>query len=108
MNHIVQLLLPLETNSGSPIAKALFSEVRETLVKKFGGLTTYSRAPAHGIWADEDAQDEDPQAVHDDIVVFEVMVQNLDETWWAGYREKLRVAFEQESLVVRASAIQIL
>ena len=43
----------------------------EELIERFGGLTTYSRAPANGYWL-EDGEN----AVRDETVVYEVMVRS--------------------------------
>ncbi|ADV66793.1 hypothetical protein [Deinococcus maricopensis] len=94
--HLVQLLLPLTDNEHTPFPPALYAQVRADLTARFGGLTAYVRAPAHGEWED------DGERVHDDVVIYEVMVEVLDRAWWAHYRETVRVQFRQEALVVRA------
>jgi hypothetical protein len=101
--HLVQLLLPLYASEGERLPQELFAAVREELVERFGGLTAYSRAPAKGLWADEGDAVE-----HDDIVVYEVMVPQLDRRWWARYRQDLALRFQQKELVVRAQATELL
>jgi hypothetical protein len=82
--HLIQLLLPLQDQAGQPFAHDLYDEVRKELVARFGGLTTYSRAPAKGLWK------EDRQSIEqDDIVVYEVMADALDRRWWVAYRKEL-------------------
>ena len=103
--YLVQLLLPLYAQDGARLPQALFAEVRQELVDRFGGLTAYSRAPARGVWADEDAGE---RVEHDDIVVYEVMVDSLERDWWKAYREALTARFQQKELVVRAQRIEIL
>ena len=100
--HLVQLLLPLYDNEGQALPKSLFARVRDELVERFGGLTAYSRAPAKGLWEDAGGVE------HDDIVVYEVMVEQLDRAWWAGYRQQLTDRFGQKELVVRAQATDLL
>jgi hypothetical protein len=34
------------------------------------------------------------------------MVEELDPTWWAGYRRSLEEVFEQRELVVRAQEMR--
>ena len=102
--HLVQLLLPLYATGGDRLSQELFAQVRQQLVDRFGGLTTYSRAPARGVWEDEQAS----TVEHDDIVVYEVMVDTLDRAWWAAYRQELTARFRQKELVVRAQAIDVL
>jgi hypothetical protein len=46
--------------------------------------------------------------VHDDLVIYEVMVEQLDVDWWRKYRARLERRFEQSELVVRAHEIQVL
>ncbi len=100
--HLVQLLLPVYDNAGQPFAPGKYAPIRQTLTEQFGGLTAYVRAPAAGLWKDGD------QTVRDDVVVYEVMVEQLDRAWWAAYREALRRDFRQDALVVRAQAVEVL
>jgi hypothetical protein len=62
------------------VPQALFEQVRDELVRQLGGLTAYTRTPARGLWQ------EDGDTVYDDIIVYEVMVENLDENRWGSYR----------------------
>lgn len=98
--HLVQLLLPLKDPDGKPFPRSFYRSVRETLTDRFGGLTAYSRAPAEGVW------DGGSEVAHDDIVVYEVMVEDLDRAWWGDYRATLERQFDQEELVVRAEQIE--
>jgi len=98
--HLVQILLPLQDNQGRPLSHALFAQVREELVERFGGLTAYTRAPASGVWQ------EGGEKQRDDIVVYEVMDDALDRGWWAACREGLEQRFAQEEVVVRAQEMQ--
>lgn len=101
--YLVQILLPLYTNERQLFPDDAFVNVRETLTERFGGVTAYQRSPALGHWKQTDVV-----IVRDDIVVFEVMLENLDRTWWSGYREQLRQAFEQDKLIVRALPFDLL
>ncbi|TMJ04075.1 MAG: hypothetical protein E6G97_07735 [Alphaproteobacteria bacterium] len=100
--QLIQILLPLYDNSGEPLPAELFSEVRQQLADRFGGLTTYSRAPAQGLWKD------DGETHHDDIVVFEVMAARLDAAWWGEYRRNLEARFRQREIVIRAQETVVL
>jgi len=102
--YLVQLLLPLFDNDGQRLPESAFRTVREELTTRFGGLTAYSRAPATGLWQDED----DGSTTHDEIVVYEVMVDALDRLWWASYREGLERTFRQKELVVRVQSSELL
>ena len=98
--HLVQLLLPLYDNTGARQPRAHFAAVRQELVDRHGGLTTYTRAPATGLWTG-------PGAVQrDDLVVYEVMVDELDREWWSAYRAGLEQRFRQDEIAVRALAAE--
>ena len=98
--HLVQIILPLYGNDGAPIAPALFREVREELLQRFGGVTAFTRAPAQGLWQDGG------RVQRDDVLLYEVMVESLDRGWWTAYRRELEQRFDQQELVVRAHAIE--
>jgi hypothetical protein len=98
--HLVQLLLPLRDFDGKPFPRSQYRKIRETLTEKFGGLTAYTRAPAEGLW------DEGSEVEMDDIVIYEVMVGELDRPWWQDYRVQLEKAFDQDELVVRAQVME--
>ncbi len=101
--YLTQLLLPLYDNDGQALPKALFAEVRNELVEQFGGLTAYARAPANGLWREDDSR-----AVRDDLVIYEVMISELDRIWWTNYRTSLEARFRQEQLLIRAHPVEVL
>jgi len=98
--HLVQIILPLYTNDGNPIARELFNEVRERLLERFGGVTAFTRAPAEGLWQ------EGKHVQRDDVLLYEVMVESIDRGWWLSYRTELERKFHQQEIVVRAHAIE--
>ena len=57
----------------------------------------------HGAWQEQGAQ-----LVHDDLVIYEVMADDLDRGWWRSYRAELEQRFRQEQLIVRAQEITLL
>jgi hypothetical protein len=97
---LIQVLLPLYDNSGKAFESARFQQVREELSRRYGGLTVYSQSPAEGLW-----QDNGEQAVHDELILFEVMTSELERQWWSAYRRQLEQRFEQNEIVVRAQEI---
>jgi hypothetical protein len=99
--HLVQLLLPLHDRAGKHFDGSLFEQTAQELTERFGGLTAYTRAPAAGLWEGQPGH-----TTRDDIVVYEVMVEDLDARWWAEYREALEIRFDQDELVVRAQQIR--
>jgi len=98
---LVQLLLPLYDNNKEPFPQKDFDRVRDELAKRFGGITAFRRSPAEGVW-----REGENQLSCDDVVVFEVMTEELDREWWAGYRKELEKRFRQEQLIVRATRIE--
>jgi hypothetical protein len=99
--YLVQLLLPLYDQTGQRFANALYDQTAQELTKRFGGLTAYTRGPAVGFWEARPGQTQ-----RDDVVVYEVMVGQLETEWWAAYRRMLEQRFAQDELVVRAQPIQ--
>ena len=95
---LVQILLPLYDNDGHAFEASEYMRLRHELADRFGGVTAYMRAPARGVWRHE----ETGETSRDDIVIFEVMVHDLDREWWTGFRKELETHFRQESVIVRA------
>jgi hypothetical protein len=100
--HLIQILLPLTDNDGRAFAAADYGRVRGELAERFGGITTFTRAPAEGVWK------EAGRTSRDDLVVFEIMAPTLDRPWWEGYRAELERRFRQEAIVVRAIPVEML
>lgn len=76
--------------------QARFEPVLEELTARFGGATAFVNSPARGLWHTGGGIEEDR------IVTVEVMVEEFDDAWWAGYRAALEERFDQQELVVRA------
>jgi hypothetical protein len=100
--HLIQILIPTYDNEGKVFPHDIFGAIRNELVARFSGLTAYTRSPAEGIWTSGN------QTARDEIVVFEVMVQELDENWWSQYRHELEGRLRQESVVIRTHPIRLL
>ena len=100
--HLVQILLPVRDNDGQQYPKQLYDDVRTDLAAHFGGVTAFTRSPASGLWQTDDGM------VHDDVVIFEVMVDRLEREFWRLYRLELQATFRQELIPVRAQRIDIL
>lgn len=98
--QVIEIFLPLKRNDGAEQPRELFGEVRRELVERFGGLTAFSRAPAEGLWESGDGVDRDA------IVIFEVMGEELDRSWWGDYRRRLEAMFGQDEIVIRASVVK--
>lgn len=95
------MLLPLYDNAGHAFPAAHYAAIRTELTDRFKGLTTYSRAPAQGLWSESDGPPK-----HDDIVVYEVMTETLDRDWWSAFRRALERRFAQQELVIRSHPVE--
>jgi hypothetical protein len=100
--YLVQILLPLTDDTGSRFESAAYGRVRKELSDRFGGITSFTRAPAEGMWK------EGGHVSRDDLVVFEVMARDIDRPWWERYRADLEQRFVQETIVVRAIRVEML
>jgi hypothetical protein len=95
--YLIQILLPVNDNEGQHFEPDDFIQLRAELADRFGGVTTYMRAPARGLWKDDTGG-----TTRDDIVIYEVMTDELDRAWWGDFRKDLERRFRQESVIVRA------
>lgn len=100
--HLVQILLPRADNAGQRFRGEAYVRVRSELAERFGGITSFTRAPAEGVWKDGG------HTAHDDIFVFEVMAREIDHAWWEKYRAELERRFQQETIVIRAIKVEML
>jgi hypothetical protein len=98
---LVQILLPVYGNDGQALLQETYGEIRDELVARFGGLTAFTESPAEGLWTKDDQQ-----AKRDEIIMIEVMVEEVDRSWWVAYRERLEARLKQESIVIRALPIE--
>lgn len=99
--YLVQLLLPLYDKAGRRVPHECFAQVRDELTERYGGVTAYLRSPAQGTWKEGSGAVE-----RDQVVMCEVMVEQLDRTWWSAYRTALEARFGQQELMVRAQMIE--
>jgi hypothetical protein len=96
--YLVEILLPLRDNEGHPFAARTYDTLRDELSERYGGVTAFTRAPAEGETKTAGGK------VRDDIVVYEVMTEKIDRHWWQMCRKRLEKTFQQDEIVVRASA----
>ena len=94
--YLIQILLPLKDNEGNAFSHDEFGQVRTELAERFGGVTFYSRAPAVGLWKDDEGD-----VARDEVVIAEVMAEHQDREWWRLYRQELEARFRQDKVVVR-------
>jgi hypothetical protein len=98
--HLVQILLPVFDNQGEAFPAEVFETLAGELTARFGGLTSYVRAPAEGRWKHAE------KIAYDEIIVLEVMVPDFDRDWWKALRARLEAEFRQKEVVVRVTGIE--
>nr|WP_288811221.1 inorganic diphosphatase [uncultured Sphingobacterium sp.] len=98
----IEIFVPLTDRKGKPFPNYLYKNIKKQLIKDFGGMTAYIQAPAEGIWADEGHE-----VVKDRMIVYEVMVPVVDQSYWREYKQKLEYQFAQKELVIRQSDITV-
>ena len=49
MTYLVQILLPVYDNDGQAFEASEYIRLRSELADRFGGVTTYTRAPTRGV-----------------------------------------------------------
>ena len=98
-SYLVQILLPKETGSGQPIPQSWFETFLKELTEKFGGVTSFARTPAEGLWRSGDKTE------GDNIAVIEVMTPHLVPEYWGALRKRLETDLCQQEIVIRAQQI---
>ena len=101
--HLIQLLLPVYDNDKRAFPRAYFEQVRVELTQQFGGVTAFVRSPAVGFW-----KDDEEEITRDDVIMFEVVTEQVDQGWWKRYRQKLEKTFRQNTILVRAIQTSLL
>jgi hypothetical protein len=99
---LIQILLPLYDEKGKSFSVESYARIKEELTEQFGGLTAYTRAPATGLW-----KENEDKVSRDEIVVYEVVANDIDKSWWKIYKKKLEHDFRQDELMIRSSDIDL-
>lgn len=99
--YVVEIFLPLAADGGPPFPSDAYAALREQMTQTFGGVTAFTRAPAKGLW-----KDEQNRVQRDDVVIFEVMTPSIDREWWTGLRKRLEQTFKQKEVLIRAHAVE--
>jgi hypothetical protein len=101
--NLVELFIPLQDKEGVPFPRVRYASIEKELSERFGGVTSYPRTPATGLWETANSA---PQ--RDELLVYEVMTGELDRTWWAAFRATLEKVFQQERILIRTLEVQTL
>jgi hypothetical protein len=100
---LVQILLPITTPSGDKFPRAHYERTEKELISRFKGFTAHTRAPASGLWKNDDATLE-----RDDLIVYEVLVQERESQWWAVFRQSLETLFKQDEILIMCHEVTIM
>ncbi len=98
--YLIQILLPVFDNEGRRFERSGLATVSAELAERFGGLTAFAQSPAQGLWKDAAAG----ATEHDEMILVEVMVDEVDREWWQAYRQGLEARFRQDEIVIRMIA----
>ncbi len=101
--QLIQILLPLYDPEGNIFPAAYYTGIRQALTGKFGGITTYARAPVTGLW-----KEEEEKTVRDELVIYEVLAPELERDWWGQYKAGLEKTFRQQEILIRAWRVEVL
>ncbi|PIQ21276.1 MAG: hypothetical protein COW65_10010 [Cytophagales bacterium CG18_big_fil_WC_8_21_14_2_50_42_9] len=101
--QLIQIFLPLIEKETKDFARNLYTEIRKELMENFGGITTYTRSPATGLW-----KEESDKTVKDKIIIYEVMAEDLNRDWWKQYKQNLEEQFQQDEIIIRTWKIDVL
>ena len=97
---LIGILLPLQNEGGEAFPAESYDRLAQRLTERFGGVTSFTRAPGEGRWKNHGATQ------HDEIVVIEIMAEQVDRPWWSQLRRDLMREFRQEDIVIRSQAIE--
>ncbi|MBV8326653.1 inorganic diphosphatase [Chryseobacterium sp.] len=101
--RLVRVFVPLSDAEGKAFPGKLYKEINKKLTADFGGVTVYSQSPANGIWKDKKDKE-----VKDHIIIYEVMIPEIDRKYWKAYKQKLEKRFRQRDIIIRQSEIGLL
>lgn len=90
---LVELFVPMSAR-GADIEALV-----ERLALEFGGATAHVRTPAEGLWHDQSLEKEP-------MGIIEIMTPELDRAWWRKLRTDLEVRFDQDEILIRATACE--
>jgi hypothetical protein len=100
--HLIQVFIPLAGGDGKRFPRSHFEALEETLVAEFTGFTSYPRAPASGLWKGPNAE-----VQQDDLIIYEIMTDNVEDDWWKTFRQSLEELFQQDKILIRSQLVWI-
>ncbi|WP_138484543.1 hypothetical protein [Dyadobacter bucti] len=98
----MQIFIPTAGQDGSKFAEQPFTDLKQELTGFFGGVTIYARGPVKGIWKPSPGQEET-----DDMIIYEVLVQHPDMSYWSSLKGRLERTFGQQEILMRYFNIEV-
>lgn len=100
--YLIRFYLPLRDNQGTAFPPQMFRAVEAELSRRFGGVTAHLQSPARGLWQ------RGARMQADEVVTFEVLVEQANRSWWADYRKALERSFRQEKVMLTMQSVDVL
>jgi inorganic pyrophosphatase len=98
-NIRLELFLPVSKNDGGNFPDSHYSDLEKELTERFGGVTIYSRGAVEGKWKAKGASTSEP------MVVYEVLLSELEKTYWTTLKKRLEKKFSQKEIMVFHSPV---
>lgn len=100
--ELMQIFVPTTDQEGGRFERQYFEDLRKELTDRFGGVTIYARSPAKGIWKPDPGLEET-----DNMIIYEVLVQELDTRYWAELKYQLEDTFQQKEIMMRYFTVSV-
>lgn len=100
--HQIRFYLPLRDNAGAAFPPQMFRAVELELSRRFGGVTAHLQSPARGLWQNAG------RTQADEVVTFEVLLEDADRDWWRSYRRQLERDFRQAQILLVIQSVDVL
>ena len=100
--ELIQIFIPTADQEGSSFPPQHFEDLKKELTDQFGGVTIYARSPAKGIWKPDPVSEET-----DNMVIYEILVQEMNTTYWAELKSRLEGTFQQEEIMMRYFTVYV-
>lgn len=102
-----EIYLPIEYNDLTPIEDAVYDQIEQDLLQRFGGVTQIRRSnPLKGVWQEAEA------VYQDNIVLFTVLdfSENLEgnQHFMMDYKEFLKQRLRQKEILITFHDLYVL
>nr|WP_295932203.1 hypothetical protein [uncultured Dyadobacter sp.] len=98
----MQIFVPTADRQGTRFPQQYYTDLKQELAGLYGGVTIYARSPVKGIWKPDNNSIE-----ADDLIIFEVLVNQLDLSYFSSLKARLEATFKQNELLMRYFGISL-